>query len=103
MLKFTLLHPKMTLEHLGFIPEMLSEEDPRPVREQLDENYAHGGGWDPFKGFKMREDNSIKYPGDPAHPPLARARLREETIYFYESAWVAIVQPDGSFEISRMD
>ena len=30
---WTLIHPKMTHEALGFLPGMLSESDPRPARE----------------------------------------------------------------------
>jgi hypothetical protein len=102
MIHFILLHPKMTQEHLGFLPDFLSPGDPRPAAEQFDANY-HFGGWTPFKGFKLLEDNSLKYPGDPKMPPLAKAQLRDELILFYESAWVAIIQPDSSFEVARLD
>lgn len=91
------------MDHVGIIPDMLSERDPRPAREQLHDGYLHGGGWDPFKGFTLQPDDSIKYPGDPAHKPLAEMRLREERVLVYPHAWVAIIQPDRSFEISRMD
>lgn len=92
------------IEALGFIPSFLSERSPDPARTQLDEAYAHGGGWRPFEGFVMNPSNhSIKYPGDPAYFPLASITLREETIIIYPHAWVAIVQPDGTHEIARMD
>lgn len=104
MVQFELLHPRMTHEALGLLPEMLSEYDPAPARQQFHEHYSHGGGWDPFEGFRFDPTtHAIKYPGDPAHKPLARATLRDETIYFYEHSWVAIVQLDGAFEIARMD
>ena len=103
MIQFELLHPKMTQERLGWLPSFLDVDDPRPAKEQFHERYAHGGGWNPFKGFEMRKGYSIKYPGDPAHKPLAQAKLRDELIVFYDYAWVAIIQPDGSFEIARMD
>ncbi len=104
MPSFTILRPRATEEHLGFIPLMLSDSDPRPAREQFDQNYAHGGGWRPMQGWSIRpHDGSLKYPGDPAMLPIARAQLHDETIFVYESAWVAIVQPDGSFEVARMD
>lgn len=90
-------------DYLGFIPDMLSEADPRPAREQLDTGYAHGGGWRPFPGFELRPDNSLKYPGDPAMKPVASAQLRDELILVYPYAWVAIIQPDRVFEICRMD
>lgn len=99
---------------VGMIPAFLSESDPRSAREQLNSNYAHGSGWRPFNGFKlspgvepdMLDGDSIpniQYPGDPALPPLAYAMLRDEMIIVYPHAWVMILQPDGSHEISRMD
>lgn len=90
--------------HLGFIPSFLSEYDPRPAREQLDQNYAHGGGWSPMPGWQLQSDGeSLRYPGDPVLHPLAEAKLRDETIRFYDCAFVAIFQPDGSFEVDRLD
>lgn len=88
---------------LGFIPEMLSESDPRPAKEQLDTGYRHGGGWNPFKGFELMPDKSIAYPGDPTIKPLSSAKLRDEEIYVYPYAWVMILQPSGEYEIARMD
>lgn len=103
MIKFEMLDPRMTDEHLGFLPSFLSEDDPAPAREQIDKNYAHGGGWRPMKEWTMATNDTIKYPGDPRLRPLARAKLRDETILFYDCAILAIVQPDGSFEIARVD
>ena len=100
-----LLHPKMTPEHLGFIPGWLSEEDPRSAREQIHSHYAHGGGWHSFAhGFKFNPATySLSSPGDPTLRPLAKAQLRTETILFYDHAWVGIMQKDGSFDIARID
>src|SRR5215831_9910678 len=101
MLTWMMLHPQMSLEHLGFIPTFVFEEDPRPAKEQFNERY-HYGGWQPFKGFELNEDNSLSYPGDPPLQPLASTELRDETIVFYPHAWVAIIQRDRSFEVCRM-
>lgn len=103
MLDWKLLHPRMTMDHLGFIPHFLNDTNPEPAKEQIDANYKHGGGWHPFKGFKLAPDNSLTYPGDQALHPLAEARLRDELILFYNGAWVAIVQPDRTFEVARID
>lgn len=104
MLKFTALHPECSPYTLGFIPMFLHENDPRSAKEQLDANYRLGGGWSSFKGFKLnKETMAITYPGDPAHYPIAVGTLRDEKIYVYPYVWVLILQPDGSFEISRMD
>jgi hypothetical protein len=103
MIDFEILSLRATLEHLGFIPHFFSESDPRSARDQAHENYAHGGGWHKFKGFTLDADQRLCFPGDPALQPLARATLHEETILIYPRAWVAIVQPNGDFEVSRMD
>lgn len=100
---WTLLHPDAHPDMLGFLPGMLNENDPRPAREQFNSNYRQGGGWRPFKGFTMLPDGNLAYPGDPPMPLLAETKLRDETIRFYECSWVAIMQPDGSCEIARMD
>lgn len=97
------LHPKGTLEMLGYIPAMVSDDDPRPAVEQFDSNYRHGGGWDPFPGFTMLPDGNLSYPGDPPTIALAETQLRDEVIRFYQHSWVAVIQPNGSFEVARMD
>jgi hypothetical protein len=82
---------------------MISEDDPRPARDQLDAGYRHGGGWMSFVGHTLNADDSLSYPGDPSIYPVAMTRLRDETILVYPHDWVAIVQPDRSFEVCRMD
>lgn len=91
------------VEALGFIPTFLSEDDPRPARDQFNENYAHGGGWSPMRGWKFHpQTQMILYHGE-VYRPISRAHLRDETIIVYQDAWVCILQKDGSFEVSRMD
>ena len=53
--------------------------------------------------FKLEDGFKLKYPGDPAYEPFAAMKLRKETILMYDHGWVAIFQPDNSFEVSRMD
>lgn len=101
-MQWVLLHPRATAEHLGLIPTFLDATDPRPAKEQFQERYIWGG-WMPFPGFEMVPNHGLKYPGDPAMFPLACTMLRDEKIFVYEYAWVAIVQPDDTFEVSRMD
>lgn len=97
-------HPRMTPEALGFIPSFFSEHDPRGAREQINENYAHGGGWHPFHGFKFNEQTlSLQYPGDPPTHCLAATTLRSERILFFEHSWLLIIQPDGTWEVARID
>jgi len=101
-LKWKFLHPKMTMDHLGYIPGWLHETDKRSAREQIDSGYAFGG-WSPFNGFTLQDDNTLTYPGDPPMKPLAEAKLRDELIVFYPHSWVGIIQPDRSFEVARID
>ena len=94
-------HPQFRPAMLGFIPSFLSEDDPRPAAEQIAARYV--GGWMPFHGFRMLPNGDLAYPGDAPTQLLAETKLRDETIRFYDSAWVAIVQPDGTHEIARLD
>lgn len=104
MINFRQIHPRASSYHLGYIDQFLSEADPSPAKEQLDKNYKHGGGWNKFTGFTFDpEAMTIKYPGDPAFPALWEGHLREERIIVFQSAWVMILQKDGSHEIARMD
>lgn len=101
-MEWKLCHPKFTAEGLGYLPSFLSESDPRSAREQLDAGYSQFGGWTSFPGFKMTE-RGLEYPGDPPQPLLAETRLRDEIVRLYNGSWVAIIQPDGSYDIARMD
>jgi hypothetical protein len=109
ILEIELLNPHVNPEVFGIIPEFLNPDDPRPAREQFNERYAHGGGWCPSKGWQLLKDDSIYYTQsveegeDPRHSPLARFKFRNESIVLYDHAWVAIIQPDRTFEVSRMD
>jgi hypothetical protein len=103
MMVWELLHPNMTPEHLGLLPGMLDLDDPRPAKEQFNENYQHGGGWLPMKGHTLSERNWLHYPGDQPLRPLAQLQFRDELIIYYDSSFVAIIQPDRSFEVCRMD
>lgn len=89
------------IDLLGFIPSFLYEDDPRPAREQIAERYI--AGWQPFPGFTFSEDLNLFYEGDPPLDPIAYTKLHEEVILVYHYAWVAIVQPDATFEVARLD
>ncbi len=98
------MHPRGA-DLAGLIPFMLDEDDPRPAREQLHENYAHGGGWYPYKGFTLtREGMILDHPEDPPLSPFAMMKLRHEEIWLYPHAWVLVFDStDGTHEIARMD
>ncbi len=98
-------------QHVGpYLPHFWDEADPRPAKEQADTAYPFGG-WQSFKGFTLSSSIeqrltgpiNLCYPGDPPMPELSRAKLRDETIILFPSDWVVILQPDFSFEVSRMD
>jgi hypothetical protein len=96
-------NPQRFLDSLGALPDFLVFTDQRKASEQFAERYAFGG-WRPFKGFKFDpQTKAIKYPGDPALKPIASVELRDELVLIYPYSWVGILQPDGSFEIARLD
>jgi hypothetical protein len=90
----------------GLLPSFFSEDDPRPAREQIAEAYDFGGGWQPLEGWTLdlsRHQAIGRYPEDPPFREVSRAQLRDETLILFQYAFLAIVQPDGSFEIARVD
>lgn len=87
---------------VGFLPTFLDLDDPRPAREQFHENYQHGGGWRHIKGF-VRNGAVLRFSDDPPYHPIAVMLFRNEQIFVYRHGFVAIVQPDESFEVSRLD
>jgi hypothetical protein len=111
MIKFT-AEPGVRFVDVGFIPSFFHESDPRPAKEQVNDRYSFGGGWNPLPGFKLLDNGDIVYrpegseddeEQDPPLKCLATAKLRDEEIRFYPHSWVAIVQPDRSVEVSRVD
>jgi hypothetical protein len=105
------LHRLAHIDMLGIIPEFFDEADPRPVEEQIDENYQHGGGWYPYKGFTLAPDATpselhsmkLQAPDDPDLVPLFATICHKELVIVYESGWTAIFQPDLSFTVARLD
>jgi hypothetical protein len=93
------------MDFVGFIPMWLDVTDMRPAAVQFNEHYQHGGGWRPFgqNEWRIVRENCLKYPGDPQLVPLARIKFRDEEIYIYYHGLVMIKQPDGKFEVCRMD
>ena len=103
-MKFIAHHPKADPSIMGFIPAWLNDDSPLPAKEQLHIGYRHGGGWQPFKGFTLADDDSLTYPGDPPQHPICEILLdNNERVVMYPSSWVAIIQPDRSYEVCRMD
>ena len=49
-----LIFDNMDFAIVGFLPEFANPDDPRSLQEQVNEAYAHGGGWNSFDGFELR-------------------------------------------------
>lgn len=107
----TFLHPAATLEHLGPIPHWLDENDARPAAKQLNDHYQHGGGWCPMTGFTMpdRTTGVLVFGSDDGEAadetfrPWAAIMFNREMIFAYDYDIFSVLQPDGSFEVARMD
>jgi hypothetical protein len=105
VIAFIILDKRMDPEYLGIIPMFFDANDPRPAKEQIDEAYQHGGGWEPIPHTKAVPEIhfAFRYPDDPVFKPLAIAKLRDEMIVLYDHSFLGIWQRDGTFEISRVD
>ena len=106
MIQFKLTDPRYTYAAVGLLPEFFDERNPQSARDQLHEAYAHGGGVHPFKGFDLIEVDgkaALQYPGDPLAHEIARATCRDETIILFAYSWVAIVQKNGAYIVTRCD
>ncbi len=64
MMIWQAVHPEFDPDTLGFIPLIISDDDPRPAREQINDKYEHSGGWMPDPKFSMSSNGDINYPGD---------------------------------------
>lgn len=103
-LKWEMLHPRVTLDHLGLVPAWLDDRNPKGLCDQMDDGYRFGGFKQyPMDGFKVEREFCLKYPGDPLMRPLAKASLRDEVICFYDAAIFAVFQKDGTFKVARFD
>lgn len=99
---WTNVHPDADIDMLGVVPRFVLDNDPRPAAVQFNERYEYGG-WSPIRGFVLRKDRSIKFPEDPPLHALLERKLRDETITYYGYGLFMITQPDGTWEIARMD
>lgn len=99
-----MLAPGTEPEDLGFLPSMLSEEDPHTAQEQLDANYPWGGYWRTEERVTIDDKYRLCYPGDPPLNWVAFTVLHgTEVVLLYPADLVAILQPDGTFKFQRMD
>ncbi len=100
MLHFSPLAPA------GYLPLMLDERDPRSVQEQLNESYAHGGGWNSFSGFTLVErggNYALSYPGDPLMLEVSRAQFRDQLLVLFQYSWLGIIEEGKLLDVARVD
>lgn len=107
-----IIAPGYTEESLGLIPLWLSTENPASAVDQINANYAHGGGWRDFKGFFVNQLDGLldplkwrlKYPGDPAYHPIGCARLRDEVVVMWPHSWATVHNlSTETFRCARID
>lgn len=91
------------LEKAGFIPFWLHNGIGMGAVEQISSNYGHGGGWRDSDGFTMDDESSLLYPGDPPMKVRAVGHVDQERVLIYDYGYVAVVQPDGTFQAARID
>lgn len=111
MMLWLSLDPRVSLhDAVDFISSLLTDYDPRGACDQIAERYI--GGWIDSKvgkgGFTAFDDfKKLLYPGDPPLHALAETYLANgdapERIVVYQSAYVAVIQLDGSFRVARID
>jgi hypothetical protein len=97
------LDPSFHLDRLGLLLDILSASDRRPVKEQLEDRYRHGGGWRPIQGFRMQKNRTL-LTDDASYRPAAAADVNGELVIFYKNcSLLAVIQQDGKFEVTRVD
>jgi len=87
----------------GLIPgwvgnEAFSDQD---MKTALDKQYGYG--LHEMTGSTITEEGVHSYPEDPDMYPLIKMERKDETLFMYESAIVAIRQADGTMFVTRMD
>ena len=95
--------PRADINDIGFVSMMVRESDPRSLRDQLHDGYSHGGGWQPFEGFTLGDNNELLYSDDPPEKVMWELKFRDQLFCVYKHAWFAIIEADGTFEVCRMD
>lgn len=106
--KFSDISKLRLLKACGYLPEWLilwgnDDAEDTDIVGFLNKQYAHGGGWQPFRGHMKLDDGTLQYPGDPPMPPLLKLEVKGHTVFQYQHAWVCIVFPDGHHEVAGMD
>lgn len=90
----------------GMIPAFVSPVNDMPMWQQVHHNYMHGGGWNDFDGFEVRQDDNgryeIEYPGDPVYFERSRITIGDEMLVLFNYSWILWVRGDEQ-KIARID
>ena len=100
----------------GLLPAIFLQSDPRPAAEQLNDRYAHGGGfmptpdgaaWTYLSGepaaLTWRDLDDQDYVEDFAEVSRAQLPLTGETLILFDAAMLVIAKQDGSYQLTRVD
>lgn len=90
---------------IGYIGDWLDTDADGGAVEQINRNYAHGGGWSDFEGFTFdKQQMALLYNGDEPTYALAGAVFsQEEFVMVFEHGWVAVMNRNGSMRVARID
>lgn len=83
----------------GLIPHFLDNEEEKAL-DCFNRHYPFGTH--ELVGAEIK-DGAMLYPNDPPLYPYMEVAHGNEMVYIYPHAFVAIVQPDGSSYVTRMD
>jgi len=106
--KWTALARPFSPAQLGLLPSFFIKDDPRPAVDQLNERYAHGGGFCPLDGFVI-EEGRIVYPAseewetDEVYYPIARTFVNGEPVTLFEMSWLTLKDKTGKTVVCRVD
>lgn len=108
MIEFTIVHPRATQYHLGYVPMFFNNMDPRSAADQLHKNYANGGGVNPRPKFSINAKGQLVWNHDELFERIAEATLHpghdlEEKLIFFTSSYLAIIQKNGDMVVTRVD
>jgi len=88
---------------LGMLPQWLDNDqyEDKTAKEALDAQYCCG--LYNSSEVVVSEEGLYMFPGDPTLYPIVKIKRKDETIYIYEYALVAIIDSNGNSFATRID
>lgn len=101
-----LVHPHANCDMVGYIPSFIDNSSDVPLIEQINAEYI--SGWHKSdQPWKRDLKSNTMWACDEDQPFRMIARYHHkptgEYLEFYESSFTAVVKPDGTFEVARLD